>query len=268
VPRSGQTAAGGEKAPKERGDAESATATPVLYDARDRGKLPPGVEREPKLAPEVEKLVHAVLSPADEAGDCQDEQEPALRVLASAAGSFTAPGAKQVAYIVARADCGASGAGAVEATHLIVVEGDKVVLHAPSGQQASGEPPPFRGSDIRAVVNVAGDGASELLVTSSDGSRESARLYALEGGEVEALDEFRDVYVNGCGAGARGQVTAQVIHYAAAEKGAAPRFSTESYQAPCPASGTPASSDFQPVKPAGAPAASPSASAEPSAKPS
>src|SRR5262245_20998028 len=42
----------------------AAPGTPVLYDARDRGALTAGVEREPKLAPETEKLVLSALSPA------------------------------------------------------------------------------------------------------------------------------------------------------------------------------------------------------------
>jgi hypothetical protein len=267
VPRSGQTGAGAaERAPKERGDA-GAGSTLVLYDARDRGKLPPGVERQPELAPEVAKLLDGIVSPADEesVGDCQGEEEPTLRVLSSAAGSFTVPAARQAAYIVARTGCGVSDA---EATHLVVVEGGRVVLHASDGPEATGEPARFHGSGIRAVVDVDQDGMSELLVTWSNGSRESARLYGLKGGGLKAMGEFRDVYVNGCGAGSQQQVRAQVIHYVAGEKDAAACFSTELFQAPCPTSGTPAPAEFKPVKSTATPAASPSASAEPPAEPS
>jgi hypothetical protein len=270
VARSGPAGAGGEKAPKDRGDAAAASAAPVLYDARDRAKLPPGVERQPKLAPEIEKLLDATLAPTgeDSGDDCQGEQEPTLRVLASAAGSFTAPVAKQTAYIVARAACGADDAEAIRATHLVVVEGGKAVVQTPGQEGASGEPLAFQGIEIRAVADVDQDGVNELLVTSSDGPQESARLYAVKGGELKTLKEFRAVYVNGCGEGSQGQARAQVIHYVVGAKDSAARFSTEQYRAPCPASGAPAPSDFQPVKSPAAPTASPSASAEPSTKPS
>lgn len=275
---SGPAAAGApEKPAKERGDAAAGPAAPVLYDARDRTKAPPGVEREPKVAPEVEQLVLDVVSQTHKAKreDCQGAAEMTLRVRASATGSFTAPATRQVAYVLASAACGAPDA--IETAHLVVVEGDKLVMHASGARNAAPDASPsFFGTDVRAVVDLDQDGVSELLVTSSDASEkgveESARLYSVAGGQLKALGQFPGVYVDGCAAGPQGQAQAQVIHYRAGPKDGASRFSTEAYQAPCPASGPPAPSDFQPVKPA-APASSPtasppSASAEPSPKPS
>ena len=63
APTSDRAAPVAPAAPAKGGGAVGAGAgTLVLYDPRDRAKLPPGVEREPKLAPEVEKLVLSALS--------------------------------------------------------------------------------------------------------------------------------------------------------------------------------------------------------------
>jgi hypothetical protein len=264
APRSGQAGAGSpDRAGKERGEAATGPAAPVLYDARDRTRLPPGVEREPKLSPETDKLIHAALSGSEgRREDCPDAEARSVRATASAPGSFTAPATRQVAFIVARAACGTGGLEASEVMHLVVVEGDKVVV-----------PSSFLGTAIRAVTDVDHDGVNELLVTASDASEagpsETARLYSLIDGELTVLSEFPGVYVNGCAAGPHGQVRAQVIHHRAGAKDAGSRYTTEPYQAACPASGEPAPADFQPVKPPASPTAAPSASpaATPSAAP-
>jgi hypothetical protein len=110
-----------------KGAGGAAAGAPVLYDARDPGKLPAGVERQPKLSPELEKLVLSALSPGYKARreDCQGAGDALFRVTASATGAFTAPGAKQAAFVVVSGPCEATGSGAIEASHL-VVEGEKV----------------------------------------------------------------------------------------------------------------------------------------------
>ena len=262
-PRSAPAAGAPERAGKERGDAPTGPAPPVLYDARERTKVPLGVEREPKLSPELEQLVYGVISPNRKARreDCQGPDDVIVRATASATGAFTAPATKQVAYVVVAETCGAADAD--ETAHLVVVEGEKVVLHG----SGTGEAPSFSGTDIRAVVDLDQDGASELLVTSESGAEEFARLYAAVGGQLKAVGEFPGVYVDGCAAGPNGQARAQVVHYRAGAKNGAGRFSTEAYQAPCPASGAPSLADFQPFKPP-VPASSPSSSPEPSSEPS
>jgi hypothetical protein len=275
APRSGQAGAGSpERAGKERGETATGPAVPVLYDARERTRLPPGVEREPKLSPDTEKLIRAALSESQgRREDCPDPEALIVRATASAPGSFTAPATRQVAFILASAACGPGDAEAPEASQLVVVEGDKVVLHAAGTKALAGEPSPFFGTEIRAVADVDHDGVNELLVTASDASEagrtETARLYSLMDGELTVLSEFPEVYVNGCVAGPHGQVRAQVIHHRAGAKDAASRYTTEPYQAACPASGEPAAADFQPVKPPASPTPAPSASptATPSAAP-
>jgi len=263
-------------APAKAGAGTGATAgTPVLYDARDRGKLPAGVEREPKLAPEVEKLVLSSLSPGYKVRreDCQGAEDVLFHVTASATGAFTAPGAKQAVYVVASGPCDATFPEAIEASHLVVVDGDKVVLLA-SGKTklAPGESPPFYGTEIRAVTDVDQDGASELLVTSraAAGAEEVGRLYALTGGAIKRLRAFTAVYRDGCAGGAQGKVQAQVIHYVPRAKEGTSQYSAELYEAACPASGAPKPTDFQPSKAAAAPVAPPppSSAPAPSAQPS
>ena len=249
------------------------TATPVLYDPRDRAKLPPGVEREPKLAPEVEKLVFSALSATYKARreDCQGAGDVFFRVTASATGAFTAPATHQVAYVAASQACDPAGGGAIEATHLVIVEGDKVVMQASGKRKVSpGESLPFYGTEIRAVLDVDLDGASELMVTATvaapTGLQEDGRLYTAAGGAIKRVRAFPAAYFDGCAAGPQGKVQAQVAHYVPGSKEGAAQFSSEAYEAACPASGAPKPTDFQPVKAPVAPPASPAAS--PAASPS
>lgn len=263
-------------APTKGGGAAGAGAgRPVLYDARDRTKLPPGVEREPTLAPEVEKLVLSALSSTYKARreDCQRVEDVILRVTASATGAFTAPGTKQAAYVVVGEACDAVDPGAIEATHLVIVEGDKVVMQASGKTKVSpGESLPFYGTDIRTVVDLDQDGVSELFVTSNVaaqlGVEELGRLYTVAGGAMKQVRAFPGIYVDGCAAGPQGKAQAQVIHYLPGAKEGASQYSAELYEASCPASGAPKPSDFQPVKPPAAAPASPTPSPVPSAQPS
>lgn len=263
-------------APAKGGGAAGAGAgSLVLYDARDRVKLPPGVEREPKLAPEVEKLVLSALSSTYKARreDCQGAEDVTFRVTASATGAFTAPATKQAAYVVASEACDAADPDEIEATHLVIVEGDKAVMQASGKTRASpGESLPFYGTDIRAVVDLDQDGASELFVTSNvaaePGVEELGRLYTVAGGALKRVRAFPAVYVDGCGAGPQGKAQAQVIHYLPGAKEGASQYSAEQYEAPCPAAGAPKPSDFQPVKAPAASPASPTPSDVPSAQPS
>jgi hypothetical protein len=257
------------------GAAGTGAGTLVLYDARDRAKLPPGVEREPKLAPEVAKLVLSALSSTYKARreDCQGAEDVTFRVTASATGAFTAPATKQAAYIVASEACDAADPGAIEATHLVIVEGDKVVMQASGKTTVSpGESLPFYGTDIRAVVDLDQDGASELLVTSNVaaqlGVEELGHLYTVAGAALKRVRAFPGVYVDGCAAGPQGKAQAQVIHYLPGAKEGASQYSADLYDAPCPASGAPKPSDFHPVKPPAAAPASPTPSSVPSAQPS
>lgn len=257
---------------KAGGAAGAGAGTLVLYDARDRAKLPPGVEREPRLAPEVEKLVLSALSSTYKARreDCQGAEDATFRVTASAIGAFTAHATKQAAYIVVGEACDAADPGAIEATHLVIVEGDKVVMQASGKTKVSpGESLPFYGTDIRAVVDLDQDGASELLVTSNVaaqlGVEEIGHLYTVVGGAMKRVKAFPGVYVDGCAAGPQGRVQAQAIHYLPGAKEGASQYSAELYEAPCPASGAPKPSDFQLVKPPSAAPTSPTPSPVPSA---
>lgn len=268
-------------APKASAPAAAAPSGPILYDARDRAKPAPGVEREPKLTPEVEKLVLSALS-ADyksKREDCQGESDVLFHVKGAATGAFTAPAAKQTAYLVTSAPCSA-GDDLVEATHLVVVEADKVLAQATSKVKLNpgDAPPPFYGTDIRTVADVDGDGIGEIGVTSEakvpTGVEESLRLFSAAGGAVKRVWSFAGVYKDGCGVGPPAKVQAQVIHYTPTAKDPTTRYPAEIFEAVCPASGAPKVTDFLPLKPAapaaspGVPAAAPSASAAVPAPPS
>jgi hypothetical protein len=264
--------------PKAAPSAAVVVSGPVLYDARDRGKLPTGLERDPKLTPEVEKLVFSALSPSykSKLEDCQGAGDVMFHALASATGAFTAPATKQTAYLVASGPCAADSGGSIESTHLVVTDGDKVLAQA-SGKLklAPGEAfPPFHGTDIRALLDVDGDGISEVLVTFESsvpaGTEEVARLFSAAGGAVKRVWSFAGVYKNPCGVTPTARVSAQVIHYTPGAKDPATRYAAEYFEAPCSASGAPKVTDFVGLKPAGpaaAPAAPAAAAAPPAAPP-
>jgi hypothetical protein len=252
---------------------------PVFYDARDRAKLPAGVEREPKLVPEVEKLVFSALSASykSKREDCQGTDDVLFHVRASATGAFTAPATKQTAYLVASGPCAAAGAEAIEATHLVVVDADKVSAQATSKLKLStGEPfPQFYGTDIRAVVDVDGDGIGEILVgvesTLPAGVDESVRLVSVAGGAAKRLWSFAGVYKDACGATPPGKVQAQVLHYIPGVKDPAARYPAEIFEAACSPAGAPKVTDFLLLKvvvPAAAPAAPAASPSAPAAAPS
>lgn len=262
-------------APKASPAAAGAVSGPVLYDARDRAKLPPGVEREPKLTPEIEKLVLSALS-ADyksKREDCQGSEDVLFRVKDSATGAFTAPATKQTAYLVASGPCAAAGGDVIETTHLVVVDAAKVLAQATGKVKLTpGEPPPpFYGTDIRAVVDVDGDGMGEIFVSAESkvpaGVEEALRVFSAAGGAVKRVWSFAGVYKDGCGTGPTAKVQAEVVHYIPAAKDPTTRYPIEYFEAACPASGAPKVTDFQPLKPAapavvpGSPAASPGATA-------
>jgi hypothetical protein len=252
----------------------AATATPtapakpgvpalVLYDPRDRAALPPGVERQPTLAPEVEKRVLSVLSPSykTKREECAGTQDVFYRVTASAPGAFTAPAAKEIAYIVQGESCEAPGAQPVEATHLLIFDGDKNVAQAGGKAPAgAGKPAGFAGVEIRARPDLDQDGVREILVTSSGAAGEEARVYSAKAGAVKLIKEFTGVYVDGCHGGSKPQVQAQVLHYTPGAAGAPPQFTTEAFTAECPASGDVKLADFKAVA---APAAASPAPASP-----
>jgi hypothetical protein len=234
----------------------------VLYDARDRGAPVAGVERDPKLAPEVETRVLSAVSPGfkTKREDCA-AGGVLLRINASASGSFTAAAARETAYVVTDEPCSPPDGPPAPAAHLVVFNGETLVVPAPGkGSPAESEPTAFVGTDLRAVVDLDQDGTSELLVTGSatrDGiPREAARLYSAKGAAIKLVKEFPGVYVDGC-AGERspGKVEAQVLRYAPAAKGSTPPITSETFEAACPESGGPKATDFKPKPPSPAPSA-------------
>jgi hypothetical protein len=247
-----------------------------LYDPRDRTTLPPGVEREPKLAPEIEKIVLAAVSPTykTKREECQGAQDTYQRVVLSAPGSFTAAAKEQTAYVVESLFCEPPSAQQVQARHVVFLEGDKLLGQGGGALGGSGAATAFAGTLVRARPDVDGDGVRELLVTSSEvvegAAEETASLYSARGGDVKLVKAFPGVYVDACHGGKPPRLEAKVLRFVAGAASKPPQFLIQAYKAPCPTSGEAKPTDFKPVQePAKSPAPSPAdKSVAPPASPS
>jgi hypothetical protein len=222
----------------------------VLYDARDQTALSPGITIGPKLPAAESKAVLAVLSRAkgepcpESGGRVYDE------ISAKATGAFTAPGVVETAYVVQSHSC--EDLGIPGDTHLLIFRGPTPVARASGpGMVEPGPPPAFAGREIRRLVDVDGDGVSELLVTGSGFGQgvleQSARLYSAKGGKVRRLHEAYGVYVDSCATDRDRRVEAQVLRLDRPAKGGPPRITSQTYVAPCPRGGLAKPSDFKPV---------------------
>jgi hypothetical protein len=207
--------------------------------------------REPPVPAEREAMVLSALAPTYKARreDCQGE-DVLYHILAAVTGSFTAPSAKEAAYLVASGACDASFPDRIDATHFVIVQHTGVVAKASGKANAKpGDPQPFYGTDIRGVADVDRDGITEILVTSTADGAESARLYSFAGAAPKRLRAFPDVYRDGCASGQQGKVQAQVLHYVPGAKDPAAQYTSELFEAPCSPAGAPKAADFQPVRP-------------------
>lgn len=250
--------------------AKPAEAGEFLYDGRDRSMLPPGVERDPKLAPELEQAVLGAISEnAKSSRDaCAGPQDSYAHVVLSAPSSLTAPKAEEVAYIVESLSCEPSATQPVLARYLLVFAGAKKVAQG-GGPGAEA----FAGTTVRARPDVDGDGVRELLVMDSqvvEGTvQETGRLVSAKGGEVKVVKEFPGAYVDAC-KGAAKQARAEVIRVVPGSAAKPPQYLIQAFTATCPASGELKQADFKPVpspSPPAAPAAAAGATAAPGASP-
>jgi hypothetical protein len=224
----------------------------VLYDARDQTALSPGVTIGPKLAAAETRAVLAVLSRA-EGEPCPESGGRVYDVIsAKATGAFTAPGVVETAYVVQSHSC--EDLGIPGDTHLLIFRGPKPVARASGPRMVEpGPPPAFSGGEIRRLVDVDGDGVSELLVTGSGFGQgvleQSARLYSAKGGNVRRLHEAYGVYVDSCAAEGDRRVEAQVLRQEPGAKGRPLRITSQTYVAACVQNGQPKPSDFKPAPP-------------------
>jgi hypothetical protein len=143
-------------------------------------------------------------------------------------GAFTKTGAKQRAYLVHNAECGATHADNLGTATLAVFDGEQVAARAnlPGG------------ASIARVLDLEGDGVSELLVTfgfSNMGQYvESASLQRFDGERLVELRDFGQVESSSCHSelGPKRQELTTVRAFV--RPGAPPEFRTETKRSACP----------------------------------
>lgn len=222
----------------------SALDKKVLYDFRDTSS--PGV---PKLDKATEHRVFTAVSPHgniyDNLVECGNDEEGVLLNLTSVAtGSFTAPGAKESAFLVHVTKCGETMAEmGADVSRLLVFRGEQLVASAES-----------RCDTILKTYDLNGDGISELLL---DGgwahggeATSNAVLVRFDKKALITIENFGTVYHDVCGLIAdvpgehRQELAAKgidpvaeavVISYLPRPGQQMPNFVAERYRASCPA---------------------------------
>jgi hypothetical protein len=143
-------------------------------------------------APEGDKVITRVLGAhVKDRADCADGGWARVAWIGGAfAGSYTAKGADEKAYLVDAVPCGSAG----EVNHFVVMSGDKVLI--------DGKVPENR---FFSVHDLDGDGVNEILLVHEAGSGASAQLYSAEDGQLVKFFDFGEV--------ARGEcLTARILY--------------------------------------------------------
>jgi hypothetical protein len=152
----------------------------------------------------------------------------APRALEVVDGAFTKAGAKQRAYLLHNAECGATHADNFGTATLAVFEGEQVVARAnlPGGASIAG------------VFDLDGDGVRELLVTfgfTNMGEHvESASLRRFEGERLVELRDFGQVESSSCESEIAPKAQEVTTVRAIVRPGAPPEFRTETKRSACP----------------------------------
>ncbi|MBI5535654.1 MAG: hypothetical protein HY898_23185 [Deltaproteobacteria bacterium] len=140
------------------------------------------------------------------------------------AGTFTAPGAKQLAYIVTTVGCQDPVDRDTDKHRLVIMEGDKVVLDKEITEHT-----------LVAVSDLDADGDNELLALSGKNADAtgtiSARLLDTEGGELQVLFDFGEVARTRC-AGGKGTLQSARIVYRI--QGTSMEYRAQKREKPCP----------------------------------
>ena len=213
-----------------------AGATQVLLDFRKPYKGRPS----PKLSPAAQEKILSTIFPAYlKAGEtCRDDVygiEEARRlgqinpdIEDSISGSFTAPGVKQIAYIINVGECNASHAEGFGTKRLVIFENQKLVANVDTDQH----------SGIIQISDLDQDGINELLLYGAamgqGTSVEAATLVDFHDGKYRVIHDFGQIRYDSCGSGLKkSSMSALAVFYAPSVKGEFPEFRTDVYRANC-----------------------------------
>ncbi len=223
----------------------SALDKKVLYDFRDTAS-----HLLPKLDKAAERHVLTAVSPDyyDSLLECgNDYGAPVLRIASAVTGSFTAPSAKETAYLVGVTKCGETVAEmGADINRLLVFSGNQMVASAET-----------RSDTILKAFDLNGDGVNELLLAGgwAHGGEitTNATLVRFDKKALVTIENFGAVYHDVCGlfsprsSERRKAMTANgippvaeavVISYLPQSNRQTPHLFAERYRAPCPANPT------------------------------
>lgn len=226
----------------------SALEKKLLYDFRHAASSLPRLDRA------TERRVLTAVSPEyyDNLLECPSGkyygEGVVLRIAAAVTGSFTAPGAKETAYLVDVAKCGQTMAELTSGDNrLVVFSGNHVVASVAT-----------RDDDILKAYDLNRDGTDELLLAGGSANSgevtTTAALVRFDKKALVTIENYGTVYHDVCGLlfppteerrrdltskGVEPVAEAVAISYLPAPGRQMPGFVAERYRAPCPLSDQP-----------------------------
>ena len=213
----------------------------VLYDFRTNHDTPP-----PKISANVERMVLSKVFRkyltdsnrcnsqiiSDDAGDRLEAARKAGQIvpsiIAAEAGSFTAPGQTQIAYIIAVNECNASHAENFGTKRVAIFSGQQLVANVDNDFMSS----------IVKKTDLNSDGVDELLMTSGDMAMgtltEMGALVSFQNGRRRVLHDFGTVVEDSCASEMQGSTSdISVLYISDVVPGSMPKLTQENYSASC-----------------------------------
>jgi len=144
------------------------------------------------------------------------------------AGSFTAPGQTQMAYVIWTGECGASHADNFGSKRVAIFSGQQLVADVDSD---------FNGQILR-KTDLNGDGVDELLMATGDMAQgtviSTAALVEFRDGRRRVIEDFGTVVEDSCASGFDGSASkASVLSMSEAAPGKMPKLRIDNYVAGC-----------------------------------
>jgi hypothetical protein len=226
------------------------SAEGLLFDFRTRALSRAPAPPAPTISPAEASAVNAAIGgkvKLDKAQCGEGNSGSFQRILERRQGAFTAPNAEETLYLVITEFCEPALREAQD-NHFAVIFADGVAVAAFSGEvMGDAKSDSFWGEKILAALDLDQDGIVELLTsTNGDGQGifvERARLYSFKARKLALLQDFLDVYTDGCASDMEeSNIEAHVLSHTPAATVSVRRFT-----ASCVKSGKYVLSDFSPA---------------------